>query len=82
MCRLNPIYPSVILRHRTEKSLRTDNNSVIVLENSNHDNRQSLICVESEQLEALKNDNLFHSIISNKPRAGSFSLEAQYQTAT
>ena len=45
MRRLNPIKPSVILRHRTEKSLRTDNNSAIVLENSNHNNRQSLICV-------------------------------------
>ena len=34
---------SVISRHRVEKSLRTDNNSFIVLKHPNHNNRQSVI---------------------------------------
>ena len=34
---------SIISRHRTDKSLRTDNKGFIVLKNPNHNNRQSLI---------------------------------------
>ena len=43
ICRLHSIYHEYFSRHRTDKSLRTDNKSFIVLKNPNHNNRQSLI---------------------------------------